>query len=57
MIRAVKRHRPAIVHCHSRQMGLYAVILQVLTGVPFVTTVHNPIPTRNPVWAWTAGRT
>jgi D-inositol-3-phosphate glycosyltransferase len=55
VIRAVKRHRPTVVHCHSRQMGLYAVMVRLLTGVPFISTVHNPIPTRNPVWARTVG--
>lgn len=55
IVRAVRRLRPAIVHSHSRQMGIYARVAEMVTGVPFVSTVHNPIPTTNRLWSQTIG--
>lgn len=53
VIRAVRRFRPAIVHSHSRQMGLYARIAQLVSGTPFISTVHSPVTPRNRMWAAT----
>lgn len=54
VIRAVRRVRPLVVHSHSRQMGVYARLTQVLTGVPFVSTVHSPIMPGNRFWGTAA---
>ena len=53
VIRAVRQFRPALLHSHSRQMGAYARVVQLLVGVPFISTVHNPIKPRNRLWART----
>jgi glycosyltransferase involved in cell wall biosynthesis len=53
VIRAMRRFRPDIVHSHSRQMGLYARVAQLLLGVPFVSSVHSPVKPRNRLWAAT----
>jgi len=53
VLRAVRRFRPDIVHSHSRQMGLYARVVQLLLGVPFVSSVHSPVRPRNRLWAAT----
>jgi len=53
VLRAVRRFRPDIVHSHSRQMGLYARVAQLLLGVPFVSSVHSPVRPRNRLWAAT----
>jgi glycosyltransferase involved in cell wall biosynthesis len=53
VVRAVRRFRPDVVHSHSRQMGLYARVAQLLLGVPFVSSVHSPITPRNRIWAAT----
>jgi glycosyltransferase involved in cell wall biosynthesis len=51
ILRAVRRFRPDIVHSHSRQMGLYARVAQLVLGVPFVSSVHSPVKPRNRLWA------
>lgn len=43
VLRAVTRLRPMVLHSHTRQMGVYARLVQLLTGVPFITTMHNPV--------------
>jgi len=53
VVRAVRRFRPDVVHSHSRQMGLYARVAQLLSRVPFVSTVHSPVTPRNRLWAAT----
>jgi glycosyltransferase involved in cell wall biosynthesis len=53
VLRAVRRFRPDIIHSHSRQMGLYARLAQLLLGVPFVSSVHSPVTPRNRLWAAT----
>jgi len=53
VVRAARRFRPDVVHSHSRQMGLYARAVQVLLGVPFVSSVHSPVAPRNRLWAAT----
>ena len=53
VLRAIRRFRPDILHSHSRQMGLYARIAQLLLGVPFVSSVHSPVTPRNRLWAAT----
>lgn len=53
VLRAIRRFRPDIVHSHSRQMGLYARVAQLLLRVPFVSTVHSPVTPRNRLWAAT----
>lgn len=53
VIRAVRRFRPALLHSHSRQMGVYARLVQLLFGVPFISTVHTPVPSRNRLWSVT----
>ena len=53
VIRAARRFRPDVVHSHSRQMGLYARVLQLLLGVPFVSSVHSPVTPPNRLWAAT----
>jgi len=53
ILRAVRRFRPDVVHSHSRQMGLYARVAQLLVGVPFVSSVHSPVTPRNRLWAAT----
>jgi glycosyltransferase involved in cell wall biosynthesis len=53
VLRAVRRFRPDVVHSHSRQMGLYARVAQLLIGIPFVSTVHSPVTPRNRLWAAT----
>ena len=55
VIQTAQRFRPSVVHSHSRQMGLYAALIHLLTGVPVVSTVHNPVPTNNAVWRRTMG--
>lgn len=55
VLRAVRRYRPSLLHSHSRQMGIYGLAVQRLMGVPFVSSVHNPIPTTNRLWASTIG--
>ena len=54
VLRAVQRIRPSVVHSHSRQMGVYARVVQLLTGVPFVSTVHSPITPSNRFWSSSA---
>ena len=51
VIRTARRFRPTVVHSHSRQMGVYARVVQLLTGVPFVSTVHSPITPSNRFWS------
>jgi glycosyltransferase involved in cell wall biosynthesis len=53
VIRAVRQFRPALLHSHSRQMGVYARLVQVLFGLPFVSTVHTQVPSRNRLWSVT----
>jgi glycosyltransferase involved in cell wall biosynthesis len=53
VLRAVRRFRPAIVHSHSRQMGLYAQVARVLLRVPFISSVHSPVVPRSRWWAKT----
>jgi glycosyltransferase involved in cell wall biosynthesis len=53
VLRAIRRFRPDILHSHSRQMGLYARVAQLLLGVPFVSSVHSPVTPRNRLWAAT----
>jgi glycosyltransferase involved in cell wall biosynthesis len=53
VIRATRMFRPSIVHCHTRQMGYYARVVQALMGVPFVSTMHNPVPPRSGLFART----
>jgi glycosyltransferase involved in cell wall biosynthesis len=53
VLRAVRRFRPDIIHSHSRQMGLYARVAQLLLGIPFVSSVHSPVKPRNRLWAAT----
>ena len=53
ILRAIRRFRPDVIHSHSRQMGLYARVAQLLLGVPFVSTVHSPVIPRNRLWAAT----
>jgi glycosyltransferase involved in cell wall biosynthesis len=54
VIRTVRRFRPTVVHSHSRQMGVYARVVHLLTGVPFVSTVHSPITPSNRFWSASA---
>ena len=53
VLRAIRKFRPDVVHSHSRQMGLYARVAQLLLGVPFVSSVHSPVTPRNRLWAAT----
>jgi glycosyltransferase involved in cell wall biosynthesis len=53
VIRATRMFRPGIVHCHTRQMGYYARTVQALMGVPFVATMHNPVPPKSRLFART----
>lgn len=55
VVRTVRRYRPALIHSHTRQMGIYARVAQLLTGVPFVSSVHNEIGTRSRLWGTTIG--
>ncbi len=54
VISAVRRFRPAVLHSHSRQMGIYARVVERLVGVPFVSTVHSPITPSNRLWSASA---
>ena len=53
VIRAVRRFRPSVLHSHTRQMGVYACFVRILMGLPFVSTVHNPVPARSRLFAKT----
>ncbi len=53
VIRAVRRFRPSVLHIHTRQMGTYARVVQALMGVPFVSTMHNPVHARSRLFAKT----
>lgn len=55
VMRAVRQFRPSLLHSHSRQMGIYGLAVQKLMGIPFVSSVHNPVPTTNRLWASTIG--
>jgi len=43
VLRMVRQFRPTVLHGHTRQMGTYARIAQVLLGVPFITSTHFPL--------------
>ncbi len=51
VVRAIRRFHPSLVHSHSRQMGAYARLAQLVLGVPFVSTMHSPFAPRNRLWA------
>jgi glycosyltransferase involved in cell wall biosynthesis len=51
IVRVARRFRPAVVHSHSQQMGVYARIVQTLQGAPFVSTIHSTIRSRGRLWA------
>ena len=50
---AVRQFRPLVLHTHNRQMGWYARVVQSLTGVPFISTIHNPMPAKSRLWVRT----
>src|SRR5215213_5344083 len=47
---AVRRFRPQVLHIHNRSMGWYARAVQAVTGVPFISTIHNPMPSQGRLW-------
>jgi glycosyltransferase involved in cell wall biosynthesis len=53
VMHAVRSFRPDVLHSHTRQMGLYARVVRSLLGLPFVSTVHNPVHARNRLFART----
>ncbi len=51
ILRAVRRFRPALLHSHSHQVGAYARVVQLLLGLPTVSTIHNAVPSGQRLWA------
>lgn len=48
LLALVRRHRPALLHCHSSKAGMLGRLVSGLTGVPVLFTVHG--------WCWYAAR-
>jgi glycosyltransferase involved in cell wall biosynthesis len=40
MLLVCRRERPDVIHVHFRSTSIYAQVASLLTGVPFVTTLH-----------------
>ena len=48
--RAARRFRPALLHSHSQQMGVYACIVHAVLRTPYISSVHSPIRSRGRLW-------